>query len=173
MQEYLMIGLVLKPQGIRGECKIKPYAADLDRFVAWKELFLENNGVFSPLRCSVNRVHNGFIYAVLGDCRNADDAEKLRGRELYIDRAHAAPPEDGAFYIADLTGCEAVDETGRVIGVLTDVLQYGSVDTWVFKTPQGVMMVPALMAVFPAVDPISRRISVISGKLWEVAVFDH
>ncbi|MBP6153029.1 MAG: ribosome maturation factor RimM, partial [Clostridia bacterium] len=27
MNEYLMIGEVLKPQGVRGEVKIKPYAA--------------------------------------------------------------------------------------------------------------------------------------------------
>ena len=28
MTDYLMIGEVLKPQGLRGECKIRPYAAD-------------------------------------------------------------------------------------------------------------------------------------------------
>ena len=32
MNEYLMIGEVLKPQGVRGEVKIKPYAADLEAF---------------------------------------------------------------------------------------------------------------------------------------------
>ncbi len=173
MRDYLMIGVVLKPQGIRGECKIKPYAADLDRFSSWKELYLENGGVFSPVSCDVSRVHDGFVYAVLGGCRSADEAEKLRGRELYIDRAHAAPPEDGAFFIADLIGCEAADEAGRVVGTMTDVLQHGPVDTWVFKTPEGTMMAPALLAVFPEVDPENRRIAVVMDKLREVAVFDH
>ena len=32
VQEYLMIGVVLKPKGIRGEIKIKPYAADISLF---------------------------------------------------------------------------------------------------------------------------------------------
>ena len=36
MNEYLMIGEVLKPQGVRGEVKIKPYAADLEAFHDWK-----------------------------------------------------------------------------------------------------------------------------------------
>ena len=102
----------------------------------------------------------------------ADDAEKLRGKELYIDRAHAAKPEDGAVFIADLIGCEAVDETGRTVGVLTDVLQYGSVDTWVFRTETGTLMAPALLSVFPDVDPENRRIFVLSDKLREVAVID-
>ena len=65
-----------------------------------------------------------------------------------------------------------MDETGRSVGVLTDVLQYGSVDTWVFRTETGTMMAPALLSVFPDVDPENRRISVLSEKLREVAVFD-
>ena len=65
-----------------------------------------------------------------------------------------------------------MDETGHTVGVLTDVLQYGSVDTWVFRTETGTMMAPALLSVFPDVDPENRRISVLSEKLREVAVFD-
>ena len=168
-----MIGIVLKPQGVRGECKIKPYAADLSLFSSWKKLFLESGGVYSPVSCHVTRIHDGFVYAILGESGNADEAEKFRGRKLYIDRANAAQPEDGAFFIADLIGCEAADETGRVIGILTDVLQHGPVDTWVFKTPNGTMMVPALMAVFPVVSPENRRIAVNADRLREVAVFDQ
>ena len=172
MRDYLMIGVVLKPQGVRGECKIKPYAADLDRFASWKELYLESGGAYSPVSCKVTRVHDGFIYAVIAGCANANDAEKFRGRELYIDRAHAAPAKNGAVLIADLIGCEAVDETGNTVGVLTDVLQHGTVDTWVFRTPLGTMMAPALLAVFPEVDPENARISVVADRLREVAVFD-
>ena len=172
MQDYLMIGVVLKPQGIRGEIKIRPYAADVSLFEEWKTLYMKENDTLSPVPCTVSRIHDGFVYAVLAGCKNADDAEKLRGKELYIDRAHAAKPESGAVYIADLIGCTAVDETGRTVGVLTDVLQYGSVDTWVFRTESGTLMAPALLAVFPEVDLESRRISVVSEKLREVAVID-
>ena len=172
MQDYLMIGVVLKPQGIRGESKIKPYAADVSLFEEWKTLYVKENDAFSPVPCTLSRIHDGFVYAVLAGCKTADEAEKLRGKELYIDRAHAAKPESGAVYIADLIGCTAVDETGRTVGVLTDVLQYGSVDTWVFRTESGTLMAPALLAVFPEVDLESRRISVVSEKLREVAVID-
>ena len=41
MIEYLMIGEVLKPQGIKGEVKIKPYAANHDDFRRWKTLYLK------------------------------------------------------------------------------------------------------------------------------------
>ena len=172
MQDYLMIGTVLKPQGIRGEVKIKPYAARVEMFSSWKELYLEDRGAYTPVPLKVTRIHEGFVYAFLAGSSSADDAESFRGRDLYIDRAHAAPPENGAVYIADLIGCEAADEDGNPVGVLTDVLQYGSVDTWVFRTETGTLMAPALLSVFPEVDPENRRISVVSEKLREVAVID-
>ena len=170
MQDYLMIGVVLKPQGIRGEIKVKPYAADVSLFGEWKTLYLKENDAFSPVSCTVSRIHDGFVYAVLAGCKTADDAEKLRGKELYIDRAHAAKLEDGAVYITDLVGCTAVDETGRTVGVLTDVLQYGSVDTWVFRTAEGILMAPALKSVFPEVDIEKKTILAVRERLEEVAV---
>ena len=172
MQDYLMIGTVLKPQGIRGECKIKSYASRVEMFSAWTTLYLEERGSWIPVPLKVTRIREGFVYAFLGNSASADDAESFRGKNLYIDRAHAAQPEEGSVYIADLIGCEAADEDGNTVGTLTDVLQYGSVDTWVFRTPSGTMMVPALLAVFPQVDPAAGRILVCAEKLREVAVFD-
>lgn len=168
-----MIGTVLKPQGIRGECKIKSYASRIEMFADWKTLYMQENGAYVPVSSRVTRIHEGFVYAVLADCLSADDAEAFRGRELFIDHAHAAPPDKGAVYIADLIGCVAEDEQGHVIGTLTDVLQYGSVDTWVFRTPEGTLMVPALLSVFPEVDPASGRIIAVAEKLQEVAVLDR
>ena len=171
MTEYLMIGEVLKPQGLRGECKIKPCAADITLFQRWKTLYREDHGSYVPVSFALRRIHEGFVYAILDGCGSPEEVERLRGERLFIDRAHAAPLEAGAVYIADLIGCRAVDEQGRELGELTDVLQHGSVDTWVFggKRP---FMAPALKAVFPEVDAEARLIRVQSDRLEEVAVFE-
>ena len=171
MTDYLMIGQVLKPQGLRGECKIKPSAADIQRFESWKTLYLCRDGAYQPLPFRCTRIHDGFVYAFLGDCQCPEDVERLRGASLFVDRAHASPLAPGAHYIADLIGCEAVDESGRVLGTLREVLQHGSVDTWVFSGPRP-FMAPALLRVFPEVDPANHRISVRTEALEEVAVFE-
>lgn len=77
---------------------------------------------------------------------------------------------DDAVLIADLIGCEARDEQGSVIGTLSDVLQHGTVDTWVFQTAGGTLMSPALKAVFPVVDTEKKTILVVREKLEEVCV---
>ena len=170
MNDYLMIGTVLKPQGVQGECKIRSWAADIGHFKTWKVLYIKCSGSFKPVPLQVSRIHDGFVYAHLNGSSSVDDAEQYRGVDLYIDREHAAPAEEGAVLIADLIGCVARDESGTEIGVLTDVLQYGTVDTWVFKTASGTLMAPALLSVFTSVDPESRSILVAKEKLEEVAV---
>ena len=171
MTEYLMVGEVLKPQGLRGECKIKPCAADLAMFETWKTLYLLKDGAYAAVPFRLSRIHEGFVYATLGSCAAPEDVERFRGARLYVDRAHATPLDDGAFYIADLIGCEAVDETGRSLGVLKDVLQNGPVDTWVFSGDRP-FMAPALLRVFPRVDPAAGKIFAQSDQLNEVAVFE-
>lgn len=171
MTDYLMVGEVLKPQGLKGECKIKPCAADVSLFETWDTLYLLRDSAYTSLPCQISRIHDGFVYAVLGDCQSPEDVERIRGARLYVDRAHAAPLEPGASYIADLLGCTAVDENENTLGVLTDVLQHGSVDTWVFSGDRP-FMAPALLRVFPDVDTEARRIRVAREALEEVAVFE-
>ena len=170
MDDFLMIGTVLKPQGVRGECKIRSWAADISRFSTWKVLYMKTVDGFMPVALDVARISDGFVFAHLDGSSSANEAENYRGTDLYVDRENAAPAEEDATLIADLIGCTARDENGTEIGVLTNVLQHGTVDTWVFKTASGTLMAPALLSVFPAVDPENKAISVIREKLEEVAV---
>ncbi len=170
MTQYLMIGEILKPQGIRGEAKVKPYAANHDDFRRWKTLYLAQGEGYAPIQSQCVRVHDGFVYLLLEGCERPEDVERLRGKQLFIDRAHANALAEDETYITDLIGCEAVDERGVVIGTLTDVLQHGVVDVYVFRTAKGSLMAPALKAVFPQVDVAARRILVDASRLDEVAV---
>lgn len=170
--KYLMIGEVLRPQGVRGEVKVKPYAAEPEMFLDWTTLYTRKGEEYQPHPARCSRVHDGFAYVTLGDAETREDAEALRGTELWIDRAHAAQLPEDAVYISELIGCKAVNAAGEELGVLTDVLQYGSVDTYVFKTLRGNMMAPALKRVFTDVDIDAQVIRVDTDALAEVAVFE-
>ena len=170
LTDYLMIATVVRPQGVRGECKLRSWASDIALFRQWHTLYKKTAEGFDPVSVRVSRIQDNFVYAFLNESRNADEAEAFRGTDLYVDRAHAAPTEKDGVLIADLIGCEARDENGITIGTLTDVLQYGTVDTWVFRTGSGMLMAPALKAVFQDVDAENKTILVNRSRLEEVAV---
>ena len=170
MTDYMMVAQVLKPQGVHGEAKLKIFASDPQSFLKWKALYRKDGGTYTKLAARCSRVHDGFAYVTLEGCTTPEDVERLRDVELYIDRAHAARLRKGETYIADLIGCEAVYADGERMGTLTDVLQHGPVDVYVFDTPKGELMAPALLAVFPEVDVEHSRILVDRERLAEVAV---
>lgn len=173
LASYLLIGEVLRPQGVHGEAKVRPYAANPADYLRWKTLYVKTAEGYEPIGAKCSRVHDGFAYITLAGCTSPDDVEKLRGKELYVAREDTAPMGEDEVLIADLIGCEAVNDQGETIGTLVDVLQHGPVDVYVFKTPRGSLMAPALKAVFPTIDVEARRIDVVSERLEEVAVREN
>ena len=100
-------------------------------------------------------------------------AEKLRGEFLYIDRENALELGEDENFIVDLLGCRATDTDGREIGTLTDVMQPGGNDVYVFEGPLGEVLVPALKSVVLRVDVREKTILLDAKRLGEVAVFDE
>ncbi len=144
MKDYLLLGTVVKPQGLKGEVKLRHETGDAARFLTLRSAWVRRGEAYTPVRVLSARLSGADVYLTLEGVGDRDAAEKLRGAGLYIDREHARPLEDGEVFLADLIGLSAVDTRGNAIGTLTDVLQNGGTDVLVFKTPEGPMMAPHL-----------------------------
>ncbi|MEG0256699.1 MAG: ribosome maturation factor RimM [Christensenella sp.] len=171
MTEYFELGRILKPQGIKGEIKFDAYTDDLSRFENLTFAYFKNAD-YERVEIESSRVDAHYAYLKLLGCDDRDAAEKLRGKALYIDRAHAAKLPQGAYYVADLIGCTIIDEQGVQIGVLQDILQNGAVDVYSVKTTTGICMFPALKQAVLTRDIEKRVITVDAQKLSEVAIYD-
>lgn len=173
LNPYLMVAEVLKPQGVRGEVKLRPVTNDIGRFSALKTVYLEDRGAYTPVSFKAARMDEEFVYAYVGGASDRDAAEALRGRFLYVDRDNAVALDEDEEFICDLIGCEAADDSGRVIGKLTDVMQPGGNDVYVFEGPLGEVLVPALKRVFLDVNTAEKKMLLSRKALDEVAVFDE
>ena len=172
LDQYLVVGEILKPQGVRGELKVRPITCDPMRFAQMKSAYLEEGGVFESVSLRCVRIDPDAVFLTVEGVKDRDQAEKLRGRLLYVDRAHAVPlPEDTEF-ICDLVGCRATDDEGGDLGVLTEVLQPGAGDVYVFRGPRGEVLVPALKRAVLAVNVQEKRILLSAQALRQVAVFE-
>ena len=50
LSEYLMIGEITKPQGVRGEVKVRPCTCDVARFEGLRTVYIEKDGGYATLR---------------------------------------------------------------------------------------------------------------------------
>lgn len=172
LSTHLLIGEITKPQGIRGEVKVKPITCDPERFYDLEEVFFEKNGRYEPVRVLSARVDANGAYLLLEGACDRNQAEALRGQLLYIDRAHAVQLPEDAEFICDLIGCHGADENGRDLGELVDVMQPGGNDVYVFRGPLGEVLVPALKDVVRRVSVQEKEILFDAKRLNEVAVFE-
>lgn len=169
--EYLKIGLILKPQGIRGEIKVLPLTDDPNRFIGLKQAFLSEEK--KPVRIMGARIGKDAVYLFLERIYDRTAAESLRGQYLYIDREHAVRLPAGRYFIADLIGCEAFDLEGRSLGTLKEVLQPGANDVYIIQRPNGPdLLVPVVDAFIKEIDIQARRIIIDAAILEEEEIRD-
>ncbi|MGN0774071.1 MAG: ribosome maturation factor RimM [Candidatus Ventricola sp.] len=171
--EYLQIGEIVRPQGIRGEVKLRAMSSDPDRYARLESVYLLVKGQYVQHRVLKGRCAGGFAVLQLSGVKDRNEAETLRGVKVFVDREHAIELDEDENFVVDLIGLTAVDTKGGEIGTLTDVLSPNSIcDVYVFDTPRGEMMIPALKRVVVSVDLDEGKIVLDEAVLPEVAVWE-
>lgn len=170
--EYIQIGEIVKPQGIRGEVKLRAMTSDMGRYARLESVYLKKGAAYEKRRVIKGRAYDGFAFLQLEGVKDRNEAELLRGTEVYVDREHAIELSEDENFVCELIGLEAIDTKGTHIGTLTDVLTPNSVcDVYVFDTDRGEMMIPALRRVVVRVDLDEEKIVLDENTLNEVAVW--
>ncbi len=164
-EEMLKIGIILKPQGIRGEVKVKPYTDGAESFLGLKRVFLDGE----ETKLLSVRLGAGVAFLGLKGVPDRNAAELLRGKELFIPRSEAPDPGEGRYYIADLLGCEIFTEEGARLGVLKDIRQAAS-DIYTLEREGKEVLFPAVKGVITEIDVAEKRITVNEKRFKEVAV---
>lgn len=168
MEETLVIGVVAKPQGVRGELKITPYTDDLKRFTKLKSVIIDGK----TYSVAGAKALSGFAVISLSGVTDRNAAETFRGKLLRVERKDGAPLKENEFYIADVIGCSLFTEDGEKVGVITDVTQ-AKTDVFTVKTVSGkIMRFPFLKDLLVNADVANFSITVKEKRLKEVGCYE-
>lgn len=170
--EYFLIGQVLRPQGVRGQVKVRPDTDDPARYKLLDTVYLKKGDRYEPISISDVSVRDGFVFCTLNNASTCEEAEAMRDTMLYIDRAHAVDPGEDGDFICDLIGCRVIDTKGNELGILKDVLQPGANDVYVIKMKKGMMYLPAVKHVVTETHTKDNYVVVDEERLPEVAVIE-
>lgn len=133
-RKRILIGEITTVHGVKGLVKIRAYAEDESLFDA--PLFTEESGS-KTISVSLKSMLKGDWLAEVENVTDRNEAEKLRGTQLYIDRGAMPETDDGEFYIEDLKGMKVVDKEGKEIGTVLSVENYGASDLLDIKPSSG------------------------------------
>lgn len=163
----LIIAEVLKPQGIRGELKIKTFTDFPEDVKAFKTVYIDD----TPYKILSFRVGtDGAAYVGLRGVPDRNAAELLRGKKLEGERDDAPPLEEGQYYIVDILGLSCETEEGEILGEVKDVALLAS-DIYTIEKAGKRILFPAVKGVVKRVDFENKKLIVDKRIFDEIAVY--
>ena len=145
---------------MRGEVRLRSFTADPAAITSYGPLETEDGRVFEIE--SLRPAKDHFVVRISGIAdRNA--AERLANTKLYVPRERLpAPSEPDEFYHADLIGLAVVDRSGRQLGAVVAVHNFGAGDLIEMRPEAGdkTEFVPFDETNVPVVDLAAGRIVV-------------
>lgn len=155
----------MKPQGIRGEIKVKALTDSADDLKAFKKLLID--GVeYSVLSV---RAQGEFAFLGLKGIADRNAAELLRGKNIEVARSEVPELPEGRYYIVDLIGCSVFNERGDLIGEVTDVTP-AKTDIYTLSKNGKEVVFAAADGVITDVDVGAKKITVNSKRFKEVSL---
>lgn len=159
--ERVLVGVVLRPHGIRGEVKVDVQSDVESRFANDAALHLVvPGGPDRRVRVAGSRRHKGGVLLRFDGIDDRDAADALRGARLEVDEADVPAPPDGFYYHFQLVGCEVRDARHGHLGVVRDVVEDGGGSLLIVDKDGGRLPIPFVDAFLRQVDVRGRRIDI-------------
>jgi len=150
----VVIGQALKPFGIRGEVKIRPFTESFEPFVRSAELVFDD----TSYRVLDIRFHKGTALAVLEGIDSPEKARELCGSLVRTDKANLPPLEEDEYYWNEILGMEVATVDGKALGKVTQIIRTGANDVLQVEGAYGEVLLPMIDEVIVEVDLQERKI---------------
>ncbi len=158
-QEWVTLGRVVAPFGVRGDLKVFPLTDIPNRFTQVEEVYLGPQHL--PYRIASARPYKGTLLLLhLAGIESANQAEELSGQTMEIPLSHIAPLPPDQYYVHDLLGLRVETSAGQVLGIIKDILPTGGNDVYVVEEQSSKREV-----LVPAVKEMVKRIDIAAGVL--------
>jgi 16S rRNA processing protein RimM len=130
-EDWLEIGTIVAPQGLRGELRVYPNSDFPERFEQPGQRWLKRSGESEPQPVKLlsgRFVPGKGIYVVtLAGVENRDQAEALRDSVLFVPASDRPDLGEDEYHVIDLIDLEVFNQlTGEAIGIVVDVIPAGN-----------------------------------------------
>ncbi len=163
----LEVGLIAKPQGVKGELKVFALGEDPLRLEKLKRVYIEGKA----FNIEKIKFGAGFLIVSLFGVNDRNCAELFRGKYISALRADLPPLEEGMFYIVDLLGCDFfVGE--KYFGKIEDIQSLKTDVITVKKTNGKTVRFPFLKSLCAEIDVAKKTMKVLEKPFTEIACYE-
>ena len=168
--EYYEWGRIVRPHGIKGYVQIDTALNEKSFASKVKTVYFLSDGQYEPINVQSVFIKNTDVCILLSICHDRNEAEALKGKSVFLQKGEPELPTQ-INLVEDLIGSKIyAKQTDRILGTLLSVDSYPRHDVYTIQTPNGTVLVPALFAVFPRIDPEKKIIYTDETRFMETAM---
>lgn len=158
MTDRVCVGAIAGAFGVRGEVRLKSFTTDPTAIADYAPLSTEDGS--RQFDVALGRAVKGGYAARLSGVMTKEEADALRGLQLFAPRDRLPDLPDDEYYHADLIGLEVFDTGGALLGRVKTVMNNGADDLLEIHGPglKNTVLLPFTRAAVPTVDLRARRI---------------
>ncbi len=157
MEKLIEIGQIVNTHGLRGDLKVMPWCDDPSVFHELEYVIIDNKEYV----IEKSALHKNAVLLKLEGINHINDAEKYRGKILFVPREDLGELPEGTYYICDLLGCSVETDEGILLGKISDIIKTGSNDVYVVENDaKKQVLIPVIDEVIKSVDIENKRIVV-------------
>lgn len=159
------MGRVVGPWGVRGWVKVAPYGDEPQGLAAQRTWWMQDaGGAWRSHEVTEARVHSGTVVAAIAGYATPESAAALKGRDVAVPRSALPRLSKNEVYLADLVGLDVTGASGRPLGVVVAVEDFGAHPVLRVRPGDGERaddrLVPFVSPILQSVDLAGRRITV-------------
>lgn len=156
--DLLLIGQFTLPHGVRGQIKLHAITDQPENLRRVKTIFVGDER--KPYRLQRAAEHKAAVMIVtLTEITTRDQAETLRGLEVYIRQADAAPLAEDEYFLHDLPGLRVETVAGEHLGAVKEVIETGANEVLVVTKPQGGEVL------IPMIKDVVKQLEIAAGRI--------
>jgi 16S rRNA processing protein RimM len=160
---YLKIGFIKKPHGLKGEIKILPLTDNIERFRKLKKVFLQVNDQFLENEIQHIKITPDEIILKLKEYNDVSEVDGLKNKYVFIDRKDAIPCNEWEFYSQDLIDCQVLHNK-ESIGTVIDVLNTGANDNLLILSNGVEIFYPFIREYIESIDIKNKIINILQTE---------
>jgi 16S rRNA processing protein RimM len=155
-----IIGEVVGVHGLKGNMKVRSYAESIETYKPGVKVKLKSSGKEDGTWYKIARASNqskGVLLSLQG-VEDVNDAQSLKGKEIFVKREDLPEPEENNYFWEDLIGLEVFDKKQGALGKIDSIIETGANDVFVVKSDKDIrkgvkeVLVPAIESVIIAVN---------------------
>ena len=158
----MQIGVITKPQALKGQFRVKPTKVLFEDFKDLKKVSI--NGKTYEVEKVIFR--DTFVIMKVKGIEDISEVERLRNVPIMVEDSIEEELDDDEYYVDDLIGCDVVDDKGVMIGGITAVNSYGGASIITVTDGSKEVMFPHARGVILSVDVATKKV-IVDRKIFE------